>query len=93
MISLEQITLFQKFIKEMGIIFTTPYFQILAGQEVKEIKKETITIEELNLINNNKSKYNSERNMLFLARDNKGKLQGTIYINNLGDITKKLFYS
>lgn len=86
--------LLHKVAKENRIIFTTPYFQILAGQEVKKIERETITREELEDIYLGKSKYNQSRNIVFCARDKNGQLNGMCYINQEGDIIKnKLFDS
>ena len=76
---LEKKLLFQLLVKEAGIIFTTPYFQLLAGQKVKKIKRKTVTKEEFERILNKSEKYIEVKNTLFVARDENGNYLNSFY--------------
>lgn len=81
------------FAKRNGIVFTTGYFQTLTGQSIKDIPKQTVSREEMILICKGKSKYNADRNTLFIARDKRGNLVKTCYIDERGErIESALFY-
>jgi len=90
--SLQRLVFYEK-CKELGIIFASGYFQALAGQEIKKIKKQMVSREEMILICKGKSEYVLERNTLFIARDKKGNLRKTCYIDERGHmIESTLFY-
>ncbi len=88
-ISLETKILFRLSTKFMNVKFSSPYFQSLAGQEIKEIKTKTVAKEEFDLICKKQSKrYNKFKEIIFVSRDKHGGLLGSCYIDKYGNLIK-----
>ena len=68
-----------------NIIFSTKYFQFLTWQTNTVKKKKTISFEQFNnAISGLSNNMIIEKEILYIARDDKGNLKGTFYLSKKG---------